>query len=319
MTISLEDLRLPTRSELLVDPSKLPTPPAIVLQVIRHIGDEDNVSVATLADIISHDPSLAAGILQVANSAMYSPTDRVTTLPRALMTIGLRQLRVHIMTTSMRQILPSKSKGPLSADEIRTRTVVNGTMSKTFAEKLFPHVAEEAFLGGLLGSLGHLVLAQQAPAVYEYLAHASGGWPDPIHEADLLGFSLDDITGDLLRLWQLPEDLAEGVILRSHHRAGWEADEVDEDLVKSLRLGLLAERVLSDTETAEALSDLLDVARPMFGFNLLELSDILVEAEPVVAEIAESMSFRDPTDGTYAERLAEATEKLEAQQANASR
>ncbi|MGH1503316.1 MAG: HDOD domain-containing protein [Acidimicrobiales bacterium] len=313
MTVQVDDLTLPSREELLVDPSKLPTPPAIVLQVIRHIGDEDNVSVAKLSEIISQDASLAASLLRLANSALYSPADRVTTLPRALMTIGLRQLRVHIMTTSMRQILPEENKGALSADEIRTRTVINGTMSRIFAEKLSPGIAEEAFLGGLLGSLGHLVLAQRAPAIYDYLVQASGGWPDQIHEMDLLGYSLDDVTGDLLGLWELPANLAEAVVLRSHHRVGWEADDVDAELVDALRLGLLAERVLTGGDAAEPLKELLDVARPLFGYDLLALSNILVEAEPVVADIAESMQFRDPTpEGGYGEQLTTARETLEA-------
>lgn len=310
MTLQLDDLQLPSRADLLVDPSKLPTPPAVVLQVIRHLGEEDNVSVPKLAEIISRDPSLTATVLQIANSAMYSPTDRVTNLPRALMTIGLRQMRVQVMTTSMRQILPSKSNGALDADEIRKRTVINGTMSRIFAQKLFPECEEEAFLGGLLGSLGHLVLAQEAPEVYRYLAEAGGGWPDPIEETDLLGFSLDDITGDLLRIWGLPENLAEGIVLRSRHRVGWEADDVDPNLVHTLRLGVLSERVLSNKDATEPLRELLDVARPLFGFDLVALSDILVEAEPIVAEIAASLQFRDPTDG-YAERLADASANIE--------
>ncbi len=310
MPTKIDDLQLPSREDLLVDPSKLPTPPAVVLEVIHHLGDEDNVSVPKLANIIGREPSLAASVLKIANSALYSPATRVTSLPQALMTIGLRQLRVHVMATSMRQILPADSDGGLNADEIRKRTVVNGTLSRIFAQKVFPNLAEEAFLGGLLGSIGHLVMAQEAPIVYEHLTTLGEGWPDPVHEMDILGFSLDDVAADLLRVWRLPESLADAVLLRSPLRQGWEHDDADTDLVNALRLGLLSERVLSDTDATEPLRALLDYARPVFGFDLMAVSNTLVEAEPVVAEIASSLSFRDPTDG-YAQRISTATAEIE--------
>ncbi len=309
MNDSLPSL-LPKRDELLLDVGSLPTPPAIVMQIVKLLGDE-NVSVSDLASSVALDAALAGRVLRTVNSVAFSPASRVIRLELAISMLGLKPFRSLVMRTAMRDIVPAAESA--AATEIRRRTILNATLSQAFAEELDPDIAEEAFLGGLLGALGHLVMARKAPEVHQQLRRLGQGWPHPHQENQLLGYIIDDVTGDLLSSWSMPDVLFEAIMLRSETRISWKPRSASAGLVSALRLGLLAERVLCDGDAASALGDLLAYARTVLGLDLLRLSEILVGTEPLVAELARSMNFEVPAEGEHEAVVAEAIRVLEDQ------
>lgn len=286
---------LPEREELLRDASALPTPPAIVLQIVRLVADE-NISIGKIADSVALDAPLTGRVLKAVNSAAYSPRSRIVRLDQAVSLLGLKRFRSLLMSSAMGGMVPD---GEEAARQIRRRTIINATLSKAFAEEVNPSIAEEAFLGGLLGALGHLVIARRAPEAHRHLCEKGGNWPVPVDENDLLGYLVDDVTADLLTEWAMPEMLSEAVKLRSVERQEWLPRETDADLVTSLRLGLLAERVLCGTSPGDDLKILLDVGRKVLGLELLRLSEILVGTEPLVVELGRSMNFDVPDEGEH--------------------
>jgi HD-like signal output (HDOD) protein len=298
---------LPDREDLLRDASVLPTPPAIVLQIVRLVADE-NVSIGKIADSVALDAPLAGRVLKAVNSAAYSPRSRIVRLDQAVSLLGLKRFRSLLMSSAMSGMVPA---GEDAASQIRRRTIINATLSKAFAEEVNPSLSEEAFLGGLLGALGHLVFARRSPDAHRHLCDAGGNWPTPDGEQELLGYLIDDVTADLLTTWAMPEILSEGIKLRSMTRQDWIPRETDADLVTSLRLGLLAERVLCGTDPGESLKVLLDVGRRVLGLELLRLSEILVGTEPLVVELGRSMNFDVPAEGEHEAVLAEAMQLIE--------
>lgn len=298
----------PDRQELFKDARSLPTPPAIVMQIVQLLSDE-NVAVEAVAGSVALDAALAGKVLRTVNSAAFSPAARVTRLDRAISFLGFGPFRSLLMGTAMSDLVPAS--GNAVATEIRRRSVINATLSKAFAEEVDVKISEEAFLGGLLGSLGHLVLARKAPTTHAYLCDQAGGWSVAPDEFALLGYTMDDVTSDLLTQWGMPDMIPEAIMLRSEARVDWSPRRATGDLVTSLRLGLMAERVLCNADAATALADLLTFGRQVLGLNLLRVSEILVATEPLVADLARSMKF-DVPEHTHEAILEEALETLEA-------
>lgn len=304
----------PDRQELMRDARSLPTPPAIVMQIVQLLSNEE-VSISDIAGSVSLDAALAGKVLRTVNSAAFSPAARVTRLDRAISFLGIGPFRSLLMGTAMSDLVPSS--GTAVATEIRRRSVINATLSKAFAEEVDVKISEEAFLGGLLGSLGHLVLARKAPATHAYLCENANGWPACADEFELLGYTVDDISSDLLSQWGMPEMIPEAIMLRSETRVDWTPRRATSDLVTSLRLGLMAERVLCNADSASALADLLTLGRNVLGLNLLRVSEILVATEPLVADLARSMKFEVP-EHTHEAILEGALETLEARYSETS-
>jgi HD-like signal output (HDOD) protein len=65
-----------------------PSPPAIAQQIIALAGDP-HTDISQVAAAISRDPGLAAKLLRVANSALYSRQRKSTNLRQALIVLGL--------------------------------------------------------------------------------------------------------------------------------------------------------------------------------------------------------------------------------------
>ncbi len=298
----------PDRKELLRDARSLPTPPAIVMQIVQLLSNED-VSISDIAGSVALDAVLAGKVLRTVNSAAFSPAARVTRLDRAISFLGIGPFRSLLMGTAMSDLVPAS--GMAVGTEIRRRSVINATLSKAFAEGVDVKISEEAFLGGLLGSLGHLVMARKAPAAHAHLCDIGNGWPTAPDEFELLGYTIDDVTSDLLAQWGMPDMIPEAIMLRSEDRIDWVPRRATADLVTSLRLGLMAERVLCNVDSASALADLLTYGRNVLGLNLLRVSEILVATEPLVADLARSMKF-DVPEHTHEAILEDALETLEA-------
>lgn len=87
----------------------LPTLPDIALKV-RQRSTDPNVSLNEMADIIAQDPSLAARMIKVANSAFMGRSIKVSTLNQAVTRIGLSQIRNIAVAMALEQVFVSKHK-----------------------------------------------------------------------------------------------------------------------------------------------------------------------------------------------------------------
>lgn len=311
MATETVQLEIPTRQDLLVDPESLPSPPVIALEILRKLADEENLQMSEVAKLVSQDVRLTTSVIRTANSAAYGATRKVTSIDLALSMLGARALRVLVISTSMTTLMPSGGDGQVFLTESRKRSLVCATLSRTFAEEINPAVADEAFLVGLLSSLGHMVLRTVAGDVHECLMEAHDDWPSAASEYNILGYSTDEVTADLLVSWGMPEILAEAVALRDVLHAKVTPRLASRDLVVALRLGHMAENVLCGNDSGQALFGLLEQARGVLGLELVTLSDILVDAEPLVAEVASSVHF-DAPEQAHADLVRAATEAMQA-------
>jgi HD-like signal output (HDOD) protein len=87
----------------------LPTLPEIAIK-IREAADDPDVNLLAMADVIAHDPALAARMVKVANSAFMGRTVKVETLNQAVTRIGLRQIKNIATAIAMEQLFVSRNE-----------------------------------------------------------------------------------------------------------------------------------------------------------------------------------------------------------------
>ncbi len=302
LDISIEDL--------LVDPDAIPSPPMLVMQIIR-LADDPDVSIPKLSRLVEQDAPLAAKFVRMANSSLFSPSREITSVQRALVVVGLRSVRILALSTSMKSLLPPTAGG-LECEEARRRSLVNAIGSKMFLERLDKDTAEQAFLAGLLGHIGMLVIAAEAPEVYAAVIEEDGEWPSPARQMQVLGFTADELTARLTTKWGLPDSISDGIRCRSGLEVLDSGVEASTKLMlRGLEAGCVAEEVLCGQNSGEALRVLAELAHTSFGMDLDAVSRVLLDIEPVLEETAGLLSFDLPTGNSHAELLAEAMGKMQ--------
>lgn len=144
--------------------SDLPPMPHVASRAISLVEDP-SCTANELTKVLSQDAALAARVLKIANSAMFSRQREITTLNQAIMLIGFKALKGVVVAAALRQM--SKSFGNLE------KLIWEGSMCSAMAatnltKKLRKRYVEEIFLLGLMHGLGQIVFLAQPDTNKDY-------------------------------------------------------------------------------------------------------------------------------------------------------
>ena len=110
-------------SELLEGVDRLPSIPAVALEIVR-LTEDENCTLDEFAAVLSRDPALSGKVLRMANSSLFNLNSPVSTLQRATMVLGMRTVKLTSLTFSLAASLPSEGDGPF---DLREYWRANGT------------------------------------------------------------------------------------------------------------------------------------------------------------------------------------------------
>lgn len=71
------------------------------------IASDDTCSAEDVAELIEKDPSLAVGVLRLANSAFFPTSEPIATLSQAVVNLGLHRLRVMALNPLFARHIPN--------------------------------------------------------------------------------------------------------------------------------------------------------------------------------------------------------------------
>ena len=214
-----EHLRLAATSAM-----RLPALPALYSRVTLLLRDPE-ASLRDVAALVDQDVAIAARVLQLANSAFFGRTRRITRLDEAVAFIGLTPLRALILSAEAFETLdPSGAVGGFSVEALQRRAQSTARLARSLADD--PAQGDDAFCAALLHDIGLLILASIEPdhvATSIAIAARDGRWLADV-ERELRGTSHAEVGAHLLELWGLPDAIAEAVAY--HHRPDQAHDAV---------------------------------------------------------------------------------------------
>ncbi len=132
----------------------LPSMPEVALKINQAVQNEE-LDFQKIADIVQTDPMISARAVQVANSAMYSGSQPVHTIKRAVQRIGLRAMRTIVMSVALRNLYTPES--PLIKKRMTTyyhHSIRVGVICHALTKKIKNFDSEQAFLAGLIHDIG---------------------------------------------------------------------------------------------------------------------------------------------------------------------
>jgi HD-like signal output (HDOD) protein len=195
----------------------LPSAPSL----FREIADElqsPEASIQKVAEIVSHDPSMAAKVLQLANSALFGRRRSVSKIPEAVSYLGMKCVAELILAIQAFAQFQPASKS-FSIEEFQMHGNFTAVRAKRIAEEqnATGQTKDDSFTAGLLHDIGKLILASRLPKEYAdavFIA-AKSQMPMLLAEHETFSATHAEVGAYLLALWGLPDAIVEAAAY--HH------------------------------------------------------------------------------------------------------
>jgi len=203
-------------SQKVLDIKYFPVPSSIILNLFRTIA-EKNFTFEDITAIVEPDTALCAQLLKVANSAYFGLRGKVNTLEKAIMLIGVNEVRnLSLAICLVNQFhRVSLAKG-FDLKRFWIHNLLTALSAKELAKDKPYLDPDELYLLGLLHDIGRLVMAQVMPEEFHLIhlnAKKLGVLPWDVERAKGLTHTF---WGHMLaKRWTLTEKMAH--ILAYHH------------------------------------------------------------------------------------------------------
>ncbi|PCH84164.1 MAG: metal-dependent phosphohydrolase [Piscirickettsiaceae bacterium] len=225
------------------------SPPEIFIR-ISDVLDNPTTKSTDIAEIIEQDPSLAARMLKIVNSAFYGFPATVQTISKAITILGDREIRLLVMTTSVVEKFSSFPNTLINMKEFWSHSLEVALFAKFLTEH-HPKGRQlsSIFISGLLHDIGRLVLYKKAPdlARSAVLLAKARSISDVEAEIATFGFSHADVGGGLLALWKIPDGIQNAA--QYHHQPELSETHPLESSLVYLANALVHEKATLDPHT----------------------------------------------------------------------
>ncbi len=169
-----------------------------------------------LNKVISLDPVLTGQVLKLINSAYYSLVNKVTSLTRAIIMLGLNTVKnLALSTAIIRCVGQAKKSKSLPIKDFWAHSIGVGVMAKLLAAEQGVPLGEreEYFVAGLLHDLGKIPFGDEYTEVLAQVAKVQQ--PLNIQEHELMGFDHEEVGEMIAAKWKLNDVLTDAI--RHHH------------------------------------------------------------------------------------------------------
>jgi len=195
--------------ELLASADKLPSLPRVLRELVIAF-DKPDPDVAQIVALIGSDPTLAAKVLRVANSAFFKRTRTVGSLKEAVVFMGLHTTRMLVLGAGMAGAVRFLDK------ETRTQfwrySLHTAVCARYFARQLRLD-ADVAFTAGLIHAIGEPLLRETFEDALKALDEEAAFFDGQraALERLTLGFAYSDVGAALAEQWNFPFAVSQAI------------------------------------------------------------------------------------------------------------
>lgn len=195
----------------------LPTIPHTMQAVLSSL-DSVAANAEKLEEIIKEDPVLTAKVLKVANSAAYGAGTEISSLSRAIVTVGFDEVRNIVIGLSLSGIFcDDLGFDEFNAVEIWLHSIGVATCAKMIAQAVDDLDPDEMFTAGMLHDIGRILYCLYFPDELRDVLSTVASEDVPLFEAEeKYGLTHSDIGAYLAYRWQLGNFMVH--VIRYHHQ-----------------------------------------------------------------------------------------------------
>ena len=206
-------LKLESLASMLRQLDSLPALPETVNQV-KEVMLDPMSSTKDVARIVELDPTVAAKLLRLANSAAYGFPNRVDNIDMATTLLGLRETYSVVLSCEVVDFFSESAHFDYKA--FWDDATFCATASRSLAKAVGIKQSSGIFAAGLLHAIGCAALAEIIPERYAKIDKDLRGMARIEAEEKLLGIGYPEAGFVLADQWGLPIEISESI--RFHHK-----------------------------------------------------------------------------------------------------
>lgn len=260
-----------------------------VAQKILALLSNRNFRVVEVTSALEEDPSLAAGVMRMANSALFAGAKACSSIQQAFVRLGAMGVRDVVASVATMELFPDS--GGLG-NKIRDHCASTAALVQVLSRDFTPKHNEGMFLCGLMHDVGKMLLIESEEIVYASENMEQTLEPDQIHltERKMLGYDHAVLGGHVLKSWKIPDPIPQ-IVAWHHQPTRGLSNENIATMVSMLRVADHLDAILrKNPENLETvLSDFSRQADCTYleitGENLIEVWDTLYQVR------GDSLSF----------------------------
>lgn len=214
----------------------LPTVPVAASRAIQLLNETD-VDMGAVADLLLSDQVMAARIIRIVNSPLYSLLQEIDSVRQALIYLGPQRVFEIILTSCFLELTDSKNRSPLKMQYCWEHAFGVALIARQLASLSENMNQDNAYIAGILHDIGEVILSQQRQNEFTRVLVLSREREMDLYDAELevFGTSHAEVGGLLAELWHFPEVYVD--VIKHHH-------DVQQDSLSPLtRLVQIADKV----------------------------------------------------------------------------
>jgi putative nucleotidyltransferase with HDIG domain len=195
---------------------QLPVLPTAVVELLALDQNSEDYSDKLVA-LLELEPSMAARVLGVSNSAWYAPEQPIRSIPQAVARIGARRACQVVVSEALSRIFVPKSESEFNLWRHAVQTAVAAEEIAKVCGEVHPN---EAYLLGLLHDIARFVLFEFLPERIQLTEEYSCQAPVEIIglEREHCGVDHCEVGVRVCQALSLPPEM--GLLIKVHHSGG---------------------------------------------------------------------------------------------------
>ncbi len=188
--------------------------PPVAIRIMSILSDEDEIAINKVVHCIQSDPAFAAEVLRVANSALFGGWQKVASIQKAVVILGLDFVKALAITVGMRAYVKSALQVPV------LRSCWNHSMATALLSQELAVACmvpgSVAYTAGLLHDIGRIGLMACYPVEYGNVLSVSAEQSFDLLQSERDLFDLDHCQAGawLAGEWGIPPEIA---LAAEHH------------------------------------------------------------------------------------------------------
>ena len=271
----------PKMKKLFQQVHKVPQIPEVVQLLISQFNDP-NIEIKNISSNVEKEQVISLKVLRLVNSAAFGLPRKIASIDEAVILLGMAKLRTLVIASG---IVSSASKiDNFNTQEFWLESFCTANYAKWLANEANCN-ADITFTVGLISNLGrvliHLGLEKEASEIEKRIKE---GHTRSFIEKMRLGFTSQDVSAELCKLWKFSDELIIPVAQC--------AEPLLAEPISKIACAVYVARYLSDCKNSNMSIDEILQNFPFEVTKQLELSDAFMQEK-----LAEILALESELDG----------------------
>ncbi|WP_019026362.1 HDOD domain-containing protein [Colwellia piezophila] len=180
-------------------------------QMLDKFSNDDKSSLPKLSQAILHDQGLSSCLLKVANNIQYIGVNKVTTVSRATVVLGIQTVKNICLTVKLVSSLLATKNLDINVYDRLTQLMANSFYAGMLARMMVPNyseeVQEEVYLAAMLYRIGESAFWSAGGDSAKKTANYDAKSTEDFHRycQETLGIRFNDLSKGLASAWNLSD------------------------------------------------------------------------------------------------------------------